>query len=257
MAVLQQPHRLQVQTFFGAAAGQIVEVDGDGFATTGVVAADGDYAYTLAEADDTLGTGSIEAAQGAAASNDDVIAAQIAYVDTPTGSGILVAGSQNSDFPSNHATVTAYEEGSDLFGIQGAATGLIEDNDAVAAQAVIVGVPIVFGGEGAVDYGYTYTEAGNSLTGIGEAWAAVGTEAYDQKFGAISVAYAGDIKVAGEFEINDQNLPGQTGTVSQTAESYSFLTGYHSATHTGDTASIGFGIAVPLGFNGALVATII
>ena len=243
--------------FFGAAAGQIVEVSGDGFATTGVVAADGDYAYTLAEADDTLGTGSIEAAQGALASNDDVIAAQIAYVDTPTGSGILVAGSQNGDFPSNHATVTAYEEGSDLFGIQGAATGLIEDNDAVAAQAVIVGVPIVFGGEGAVDYGYTYTEAGNGLTGIGEAWAAVGTEANDQKFGAISVAYAGDIKVAGEFEINDQNFPGQTGTVSQTAESYSFLTGYHSATHTGDTASIGFGLAIPFGLNGALVATII
>ena len=39
----------------GAVAGEIAEVSGSGFATTGSVAADGSYAYTLAAADDTAG----------------------------------------------------------------------------------------------------------------------------------------------------------------------------------------------------------
>ena len=241
----------------GAVAGQIAEVSGSGFATTGSVATDGSYAYTLAEADDTAGTGSIYAAQGAAASNDDVIAGQIAYVDTPTGSGTIVTSAVNGGYPYNYATVTAYEEGSDLFGIQVAATGLIEDNDAVAAQAVIVGVPVVFGGEGAVDNGYVYTEAGNGLTGAGAAETDITTTVEDQKVGAISVAYAGSSVIAGEFEINDQNFPGQTGTVSTVAHSYTALTGDHYAYSTGDTATLAFAVAAPFGYNGALVATIL
>ena len=128
-----------------------------------------------------LVTGSIYAIQGAAASNDDVIAGQIAYVDTPTGSGTMVTGAVNGGFPGNYATVSAGETGSDMVGIQVAATGVIEDNDAVAAQAVIVGVPVVFGGEGAVDSGYVYTEAGNSVTGAGAAEADITTTVEDQE----------------------------------------------------------------------------
>ena len=246
---------------FGAGAGQLAHVEGVGEAETEVETADGASIEIEAESNDV--NGEILAAQGAIGSNFDVIGGQIAYVDTPTGSGEIELEVESGDWPGHYVEVEAGETGGDLFGIQAGATGVFEDNDAIAGQAVIVGVPIIFGGEGGVTTGYTETEAGNGLGPILGSYAEVGTvasagTASDLKFGAVSVGYAGAIEGAVEFEINNQVSQAGGSNVYQYAESYSFIGGNHYTSNNGDhdSISIGGAVAVPFFGSGVLVVGI-
>ena len=243
---------------FGAGAGQLADVNGVGEAETEVDAADGCSIDITATSNDA--NGEILAAQGAIGSNTDVIGGQIAYVDTPTGSGSIETDVENGDFPGHYVDVVAGETGGDLFGIQAGATGVFDNNDAIAGQAVIVGVPIIFGGEGGVTTGYTETEAGNSLGPLLGSYAEVGTvasagTASDLKFGAVSVGYAGAFEGAAEFEINNQVSQAHGSNVYQYANSYSFIGGNQHDDNNGDhdTWSIGGAVAVPFFGSGVLV----